>query len=69
MKPIKETIEIRGVTFLRSDILAEQLGITLQTLWRMHRAKKIPPPLRLGRASFYPQQEVEDQLLAEATAK
>ena len=68
MKPTKEIIEIGGVAFERSDILADRLGITLPMLWRMHRSGKLPKPVRLGRLSFYPQQEVENRLLSEATA-
>jgi predicted DNA-binding transcriptional regulator AlpA len=60
----KEIIEMKGVTLERSDIMAERLGITVEMLWRMHRAKKIPQPVKLGRVSFYPRQEVEDRLTA-----
>ena len=65
---MKQTIEIKGITFELADVLADRLGVTTDLLWRLHRANKIPQPIKLGKRAYYPSDGVEDALLRSASA-
>lgn len=44
---------------VRPAKVAERLGISVVTLWRMRRRGDFPPPLRIGRAVAWRESELE----------
>ena len=42
VRNVKVVVEVAGVTYLSSSYIAEELGVSRQTLWRWRQQDKIP---------------------------
>ncbi|WP_430389774.1 helix-turn-helix transcriptional regulator [Dyella sp. 20L07] len=60
MKPNTRITEHR---LLRTKDVLEILGVSRTTLYRLVQSEQLPPPLKLGRSTFWPEREIA-QLIA-----
>lgn len=54
---------------LTAEQVAETLGISRATVWRMHAAGKLPAPVRFGRAVRWERYTIEEWLAVGAPCR
>lgn len=54
---------------LTASEVAQLLGVSRAHVWRLHKAGKLPEPVRLGRAVRWSRTEIESWLTAGAPAR
>lgn len=69
IQPSATTPSRRRTATLTAEQLAEFLGISRATVWRLHAAGRVPAPIRFGRAVRWDQWTVEEWLAAGAPTR
>jgi predicted DNA-binding transcriptional regulator AlpA len=64
----KTMIVLKGREYLHGDLVRGHLGLTQSQMWRASRNGRLPPPIKLGKASYYNWDDVERYLTKVKTA-
>jgi predicted DNA-binding transcriptional regulator AlpA len=58
----KTMIVLKGREYLHGDLVRGHLGLTQPQMWRASRNGQLPPPIKLGKSSYYNWDDVENYL-------
>jgi len=64
---LKDMLKLDGRAYIRQNILMEELGITLITLYSWRDKGILPEPIKIGAARYYDREQVHKHLVTQGS--